>query len=275
MPRDTAFKIYGIAVIATMLMLCVWIFLNNHFDGSVWNGMKLSKSALTVEYCEWNNTAAFFHQAMNTYSNLGYFFLGMIVIHISFYDRKNISANKNLLQQFPLLSFFFGCCLVYLSFGSAFFHASLTWIGQRADMNGTYSICIGLLGVGVYRAFIRNASPSFKKLYVVILLLIVIIFIELHLLISSVFLLPFLILLMIILTFINYYKNPDGFRMQFALLSLLLIISAFALRIIDVKKIACDPFSFYQGHALWHFLTGMSAFFLYWFYRSELSTNNL
>ena len=210
MPINTVLKIYAISFIATMLMLCVWIFLNHHFTGSVWYGMKLSQSVLKVEYCELNNTAAFFHQSMNTYSNLGYFFLGMIVILISIYDRKNIDRNKNLLRQFPSLSFFFGCCLVYLCFGSAFFHASLTWIGQRADMNGTYSVCIGLTGIGVYRAFIKKTSASFKKIYVAILLLIVIVFIEVHLWISSFFLLPFLIVLLIAITLFNYYKTPGS-----------------------------------------------------------------
>ena len=47
------------------------------------------------------------------------------------------------------------------------------------------------------------------------------------------------------------------------------MIFAFILRTIDVNKIACNPVSIYQGHALWHLFTGMGAFILYWFYRSE------
>lgn len=252
-------------------MFCVFLFLNNYFDGNAWNGMKISKSALTVEYCELNQTDNFFHQTVNTYSNLAYFFLGMIAILVSFVDAKNKDqSTKNLIQQFPLISFFFGCCLVYLCFGSAFFHASLTWLGQRADMNATYSICITLIGISSYRYFVkRDTTPIFKRIFTLCLLIIILVFIELHLLISSSILLPFLIIIISIFTVLNYLQNKNNYRIQLTLLSIIFLIAAFILRTLDVKKIGCDPTSVYQGHAVWHLFTGMSAFMLYWFYRSE------
>ena len=271
MQKPTLYKIYASALLLTLALLLFYLFLNHYYDGSIWQSMQQSKSALTGEYCELDNTAHFFRQSINTYSNLGYFFLGCIVVLVSFYDRKTpVSIEKNALQQFPLLSFFFGCCLMYLCFGSSFFHASLTWIGQRADMNGTYSICITLTGISYYRLLKKeNPSPRFKRLFVGALFCMVLIFIQLHLLISSLFLLPFLILLIITGTVINYLRNKNKFNIQLSILSLLLMIAATALRSVDVQKVACDPTSLYQGHSLWHFFTGMSAFLLYWFYRSE------
>ncbi len=272
MSKQTIYKIYGIALLFTTFNLFIYIFLNHYFDGSIWQTMRQSKSALTAEYCELDNSTHFFRQTMNTYSNLVYFFLGMIVILISFYDRKNKTENQNIIQQFPLLSFLFGCCLVYLSIGSAFFHASLTWFGQRADMNGTYSICVVLLGISSYKLFVKaNSTKNFKSFLICFLLLIIITFLKLHLLISSIVLLPLLILSTTILTSINYLQNKNIFNIQLAVLSLLLMIGAFVLRTLDVEKIVCDPISFYQGHALWHCFTGMSAFLLYWFYRTEKS----
>lgn len=258
-------------------MLFIFAFLNHHFDGTVWDGMQISKSALSVEYCELNQTNKLFHQTMNTYSNLGYFFLGMLAIMISLYDKKNEDdSTKNPIQQFPLVSFFFGLCLVYLCFGSAFFHASLTWSGQRVDMNATYSICIALIGLSCYR-FLSKEKLLFenKNQWFIILFLVVTIaaFVELHLLVSSIILLPTLILVITVFTSLNYTKNKKGFKMQLAIISLLMMIGAFILRTIDVKKIACNPVSTYQGHAVWHLFTGMSAFLLYWFYRSENSTS--
>ena len=270
MPKKIVLKIYGIALLATILMLLVFIFLNHYFDGSFWSGMKISKSALTTEYCELNNTSMFFHQRMNTYSNLSYFFLGIIVLLVSLYDKKDKSGNKNLLQQFPLLSFFYGMSLVYLCIGSSFFHASLTWLGQRVDMNGTYSICIALLGISLYRAFSRrDSSIAFKRIMIVVLFFTVLLFVELHLLISSIVLLPLIILLTTIFSSINYLRNKSQLHASFALLSLVLLIAACILRVLDVEKVGCDPASFYQGHSVWHIFTGMSSFFLYWFYRSE------
>ena len=49
------------------------------------------------------------------------------------------------------------------------------------------------------------------------------------------------------------------------------MIIAIVVRTLDVKKIGCDPLSIFQGHALWHLLTGMGGYFMYLFYRSEKS----
>jgi len=271
MQNSIRIKIYAIALLATITLLLFFVFLNHYFDGSAWNGMQISKSALTAEYCERNQTDKLFHQHMNTYSNLAYFFLGMIAILSAFIDKKNESKqDKNLIQQFPLISFFFGCCLIYLSFGSAFFHASMTWIGQRVDMNATYSICVALIGIGSYRCFVQHdTTRMFKQIFVLCLFITILLFIKLHLLIPSIILLPILILLMMVITTVNYLRCSNHFRLQYAIMSLLFMIVAFVLRTMDVKKTNCDPLSVYQGHAIWHLCTGMSAFMLYWFYRSE------
>jgi len=268
MPRRTIYKIYGTAIIITLILLLIFVFLNHHFNGAIWQTLQQSKSALTGEYCEQDNITYFFRQRMNTYSNLMYFFLGMLVVLIAYHDKKERTGNQ--LQQFPLLSFFFGTCLMYLCFGSSFFHASLTWVGQRVDMNGTYSVCISLVAITYYRLFSSGVpSANFQRAFVGSLVLLVLFFIELHLWVSSLFLLPAMIILIITGTVINYTKRKIAYRLQSALLSLVLMLAAAILRSVDVQKIACNPTSLYQGHSLWHFFTGMSAFFLYWFYRSE------
>jgi hypothetical protein len=46
-----------------------------------------------------------------------------------------------------------------------------------------------------------------------------------------------------------------------------LLIFAIKIRTLDVQKIDCDPFSIWQGHALWHLLTASSSFLTYSFFR--------
>jgi hypothetical protein len=267
-------RIYLVSLTATICLLFIFFLLNTTFDGSIWDGMQISKSALTVEYCELNRTQDLFHQSMNTYSNLVYFFLGCIVLQTALLDRKHKQADTaNPLQQFPILSSLFGCCLVYLCFGSAFFHASLTWVGQRVDMNATYSLCITLLAISLYRLFHRHfISEKLKGIYIAAIILIIVIFVQVHLIIPSITLLPLLIISVITTTIINVSKNKNAYPLTLALLSFLLMGGAIILRTLDVQKIGCDPTSIYQGHSLWHIFTGMSGFLLYWFYRSELST---
>jgi hypothetical protein len=37
--------------------------------------------------------------------------------------------------------------------------------------------------------------------------------------------------------------------------------------VFDIRKVGCDPESWYQAHALWHLLSGAAAFTYYGFMR--------
>jgi Ceramidase len=255
------------SALATAIMLLIWIVLNHILDGSIWQGMTLSKSALTVEYCEFNNPDRFFHQSMNTYSNLVYFFLGILVCLIAWEDYKNRNF-QNRLANFPLLSALMGLCFIYLGFGSAFFHASLTWAGQRMDMNGTYSVTLTLVGIGLYNVLHKiNFTERAKKIWIITMVLIFLSFYQVHLLVSSSILVPILILLMMIFMGINYFQFPKQRYILLGVLSFVLIIVAVKIRTMDVQKINCDPHSLYQGHSVWHLMTGLSSFCTYAFFR--------
>jgi hypothetical protein len=110
------------ALVYTGAMLLVYLLLNTFLDESIWNGMVVSKSALTAEYCEYNNEGRFFHQHSNTYSNFAYFFFGAFIWGLARRDVKNQSSPPlNWLQRFPMLSFLMGASFIYLSVGSSFF----------------------------------------------------------------------------------------------------------------------------------------------------------
>jgi hypothetical protein len=253
----------------TIAMLLIWVGLNAFLPAHIWDGMTISKSALTVEYCEFNNVNQFFHQPMNTYSNLAYFFFGILIIQIARVDYKNqYKKPLNRMEQFPLLSALLGIYFIYLSFGSAFFHASLTYIGQRVDMNGTYAVSITLLSIGIYQLFYKiRLSDTDKYLWLSALVGIILAFFKIALLISSSVLLPAMILLLTLMNLINYFQFRKERSVVLAILGFVLIIVALKIRTLDVQKKGCDPYSLYQGHALWHFLTALSSFCSYAFFR--------
>ncbi|WP_435357364.1 ceramidase domain-containing protein [Emticicia sp. SJ17W-69] len=255
--------------IFTIIMIVIWMGLNTFLNGHIWDGMTISKSALTVEYCEFNNVEKLFHQSMNTYSNLTYFFFGMLIIQIAWEDFKNKAAiTQNLLEKFPILSGLMGICFIYLCFGSAFFHASLTYLGQRVDMNGTYSISISLLGIGFYHVFHQiDFSERAKKLWFGTLVCIIIGFLKIALMISSSQLLPAMILLLMILIATHFFQFRKEKSLILGILGFILMFVAVKIRTLDVQKIGCDPYSWYQGHAVWHLLTAMSSFCSYAFFR--------
>ncbi len=253
----------------TAAMLLVYFLLNTFLDGSVWDGMVVSKSALTAEYCEYNEVQRLFHQNINTYSNLAYFFVGVFICALARQDLENqSSASLNWLQKFPMLSFLMGGSFIYLSIGSSLFHASLTWMGQRVDMNGTYSISISLLFIAIYHVFHKIAwSETVKKVTIGSSVLVIVAFYEIHLRITSSILLPAMILLTWILTIVNYFQFRKERSIVLALLGLVLIIVASQIRTLDVQKVDCDPHSVFQGHAFWHILTALSSFCSYAFFR--------
>ncbi len=269
MVKHPFFKFLIKSFIFTIGMIVIWMGFNTLLDGHIWDGMTLSKSALTVEYCEFNNVDKLFHQSMNTYSNLAYFFFGVLITQIAMYDFKNkAEITQNRLEKFPLLSALMGICFIYLSFGSAFFHASLTYMGQRVDMNGTYSISITLLGIGFYHVFHKiDFSERAKKLWLGGLLLTILAFLKIALMISSSKLLPAMIVLLMILIAIHYFQFRKEKSLILAVFGFVLMFVAIKIRTLDVQKIDCDPYSWYQGHAVWHLLTALSSFSSYAFFR--------
>ena len=269
MSKHTFFKLLLRSIYITTAMILVWLGLNLYLNGHIWDGMMISPSALAVEYCEFNNVDKFFHQSMNTYSNLAYFFFGVLILHIAFEDYKNQGlSTQNRLERFPLLSALMGFCFIYLCFGSAFFHASLTWVGQRVDMNGTYGVTIILLGIALYHVLCKwNFSKKGENIIILALLTVILAFYKIALMISSGKLVPILILLSTLLIFINYFQFRKKRSLLLALLSIIFIIIAIKIRTLDVQKIGCDPYSVYQGHSAWHLLTAMSSFCNYAFFR--------
>ncbi len=269
MSNSTFIKLLIRSSLYTLAMLFVWFCLNNFINGSVWNGMTISKSALTAEYCEFNNGEKLFHQRMNTYSNLAYFFFGVLVLQIAYEDYKNRKLSSlNRLEKFPLLSAVMGICFIYLSFGSAFFHASLTWAGQRVDMNGTYGISLTLLWIGFYQVLYKiDFTEDTKRRLIISLLILIFAFYQIALLVSSSVLIPIIILVQLILVLINYFQFRKERSILIGILSFVLILIAIKIRTLDVQKINCDPSSFYQGHAVWHLLTAFSSFLFYAFFR--------
>ncbi|AEI50576.1 ceramidase domain-containing protein [Runella slithyformis] len=257
------------AFFITFAMWAIWFCANAFLNGDVWAGMVISKSALTAEYCEFNNVARFFHQRMNTYSNLAYFFFGLVILQIGLEDRKNQSIKQqNRLEAFPLLSVSMGIAFIYLCFGSAFFHASLTYVGQRVDMNGTYALTLVLVSIALYHVFHKiRFSTTAQKLCMVFLVILTVLFLKIALLIPSGILLPSLILTLLLFTGINYVQFRKERSGILAILSFILIVVAIYVRTMDVQKMGCNPHSCYQGHALWHLLTALSSVCSYCFFR--------
>ena len=256
-------------LLATGLLLGIALSLDFVLDSSVWTGMKVSQSAVTVEYCEFNHPERLFHQPINTYSNLIYFFYGLLVFQLALKDLKLVELKGvNSVRSSPYLSILLAANFIYLSFGSAFFHSSLTWIGQRIDMNATYGLTLSLICIGLVQVLVKKELTKQIQIGLVVgMLLLIAGFLPLALQISSSILLPSLFFILLVLGIINYFQYPSQRSPLLGLLSFVLLAVAIQIRSMDVAKINCDPMSIWQGHALWHFLTATSSLCMYLYFR--------
>ena len=265
------------ALMGTGFLFGIALALDYYLDSRVWEGMVVSQSALTVEYCEFNHPERFFHQPVNTYSNLIYFFYGMVVFQLGWKDWKAFTNRKaNTVRKFPYLSLMLAGNFIYLSLGSAFFHSSLTWMGQRMDMNATYGLTLSLIGIGLVQVSVKKELSSRMQLGIVGgLLLLIASFLPLALQISSSILLPSLFLILLVLGIINYFQYSAQRIPVLGGLSFILLAVAIQIRALDVAKVNCDPMSIWQGHALWHLLTGTSSLCMYFYFRRVKNVNRL
>ena len=258
------------ALLGTGVLFGIFLALDYSLDSRVWEGMVISKSALTVEYCEFNHPERLFHQPMNTYSNLIYFFYGLLVFQLGWKDWKAFANREaNTVGKFPYLSLLLAANFIYLSLGSAFFHSSLTWIGQRMDMNATYGLTLSLICIGMVQVVVKKElSKQFQIILLLGMLLLIVGFLPLALQISSAVLLPALFLVLLLLGIGNYLQYRTQRSPLLLILSFVLLAVAIQVRTLDVAKINCDPLSIWQGHALWHFLTATSSLCMYFYFRS-------
>ena len=265
------------ALLGTGILFGIALALDYSLDSSVWEGMVVSQSALTVEYCEFNHPERFFHQPVNTYSNLIYFFYGMVVFQLGLKDWKAFTNREaNTVRKFPYLSLLLAANFIYLSIGSAFFHSSLTWMGQRMDMNATYGLTLSLIGIGLVQVSVKKELSSRMQFGIVGgLLLLIASFLPLALQISSSILLPSLFLILLVLAIINYFQYPTQRIPILGGLSFILLAVAIQIRALDVAKVNCDPMSIWQGHALWHLLTATSSLCMYFYFQRVKNGNRL
>ncbi len=265
------------ALMGTGFLFGIALALDYTLDSRVWEGMVVSQSALTVEYCEFNHPERFFHQPVNTYSNLIFFFYGMVVFQLGWKDWKAFTNRvANTVRKFPYLSLLLAANFIYLSLGSAFFHSSLTWMGQRMDMNATYGLTLSLIGIGLVQVSVKKELSSRMQLGIVGgLLLLIASFLPLALQISSSILLPFLFLILLVLGIINYIQYSAQRIPILGGLSFMLLVVAIQIRALDVAKVNCDPMSIWQGHALWHLLTATSSLCMYFYFRRVKNVNRL
>ncbi len=226
---------------------------------NTWESWKPATCLKTGCFCEASDTQSPIRQAANTYSSLAFVFSGVFIFA---YARKRNRLSVG-------YSFLMGLSSIIVGVGSAFYHASLTFIGQFFDVFGMFLLAVFAMVYAWERIY------KFQPCTTLTLYLILNIFLSwLQIAIPDTRRYAFAIVLVIALLFEYYFRVKNKPQIDVRLLSVGvgLLAGAYIIWMLDNTRIICFENSLLQGHAIWHLLGAVSTWFLYRYYASEIAT---
>ena len=199
-------------------------------------------------------------QPANTWSSLAFVVAGFWMLGSGGGDRSNLLSRR------PVYRIVFGTAVVLIGYGSAFYHATLSFAGQFADVFGMY-----LLAVFIVLYAWSRLRPMSDVAVVALYAGINTALAALLLSVPAVRRYAFGLLLLAGLALEMRVRRTrasvvDGRWLTAAVLVLAIGFTAWVL---DITRVACSPGSILQGHALWHLAGAAAALLLFRYYASE------
>ena len=228
----------------------------------------------TGGYCE-ISTQGLLVEPLNTWSNLSFIGIGLIIawqmMWGSFKEKNNILTNNH------FMGIFFSSLVICLGPASMVMHAVYTNLGIELDVLSEYLICAYLVGYSTQR-FFRLKIRYFIGIFLLIITICEVVsrwqipipIVEgLTNLLVAIFL-TLSILMELLIVFIRRVH----IQKWWAITSLLTLILSFLIWNFSRKgNVLCDPYSWFQGHAVWHALDALALYFLFRYYISENITD--
>jgi dihydroceramidase len=251
-------KFSGLApsLLAAILISAVTVTVFLALPPNTWQRWEPATCTKTGCFCEAPNTQSPIRQAANTYSSLGFVFSGMFIV---------ASACKGI-RLSVCYSTLMGLASIIVGVGSAFYHASLTFIGQFFDVFGMFLLAAFMLVYAFERIWKLRISTTLGLFLTINILLS-----WLQIAIPDTRRYAFAIVLVIALVFEYYFRkkvNPQ-INVQLLQIGIGLLAGAYIIWILDNTRIVCFETSLLQGHAIWHLLGAVSVVFLHKYYLSE------
>ena len=233
--------------------------------GCPWHGF----TPATIRFCE-EPLCAWISQPANTWSNLAYIAVGLFILwHV-----KRFSPGMRLSL--------FGIIAIAVGFGSFFFHASTTFVGEFFDLGSMYLFSSLLLVGNLARLQDKDnfsLQHSFDKnwrkpIYVGIVLASLAVLLIVPPIGIALFTLHVLTILALeIYMATRGFHKTIGFQYRPILISTGLFVLAFAVWVLDITRLVCSPDNnWLQGHAAWHIITSVCFYFSYRFYAQFAAT---
>jgi hypothetical protein len=205
-------------------------------DWTTWRGA----SCLPDCWCEATRTGHTILEPVNTWTNLGFILVGLYFI----VNSKNFALLKNI--ELPK---FYGLAMMFVGAGSFFFHMSQTFVGQWFDVFGMYLVSVFYIVYNFYRVdkitFIIALPETRRWLFGVT------------------------IVIALIQSLLILKKHKPSINNKYLWSSVASYATAQAFWLLDKEKIWCSPYSWINGHGIWHIMTCVAAVLIYKYFQSE------
>jgi hypothetical protein len=206
-------------------------------------------------------------QPANTFSNVGFVAAGLLVAwHAGV--RRDPAAT---LSAHRYLATIVGCLVVLLGPGSAAMHATQSAVGGHLDMLSMYLVASFAAAYAAMR-WRRGGTRLLAAVFVGGVAFCELVgswSVEVPVLMhpgNAAF--GLLLVAAAVIEVLILRRGDTDARRGYAYLALASILVAFGIWNVT-KAWLCDPHSLVQGHAVWHLLCAVSAYFLYRYYASE------
>lgn len=228
---------------------------------NVWHAWQPASCLPDNCFCEANRDS-FVVQPVNTYSNLIFVFVGLVILA----NMQNANASRNLLRQQRAIQIVFGIAMLVIGAGSFFYHASLTFVAQWFDVIGMDLFITLALLYNIARLQKFNGT-QFALVYITLNITLGISLVAIPQLRREIF--GALVLITIVLEAWLHHTQQPKIELRWFSAALASFFAAYTIWLLDNSGIICAPTSLFQGHAVWHLLTALSAGLLYQYYLSE------
>lgn len=208
-------------------------------------------------------------QPINTWTNLAFILAGTLTLLFAISDLATPSAKRdstNLMRSQWIYPGIYSYTAALIGLGSMFYHGTMIFYGQVADILGMYLLSTFMVLYNLSRIFKLKGWIFFSS-YIGINIALGVISTNWPASRRPIFI---GILALILLSELMALKMvPARMSVKMLVTALVSLVVACSAWLLDVNMLFCFPNSWMQLHSLWHIGMAAAIWFLYLYYRSE------
>jgi hypothetical protein len=235
-----------------------------------WRGLQPATCMPDRCFCE-RLHAGVIRQPINTWSNLAFISVGVIVLAVAVRDftLAPLAKRANLMRANWVYPIIYGAVTILIGLGSLLYHSSLAFVWQTVDVTSIYLLASFMLLYNLSRMH-RMRGGAFVGSY--LLANFVMGYVAIRWPLTRRYIVVLLILAVLVCEIIICKKRRPRTDMRFFRAAYTSLILAGVSWILDIGRVICLPDSLLQAHALWHVFMAAAIGFTFFYYRSEIGS---